>query len=113
MFELPPFRTKAIATLAGIAFVILYLAKLFDPTKPFPKTVPSALLLALFVCEWVAICFGTLCSQSFRNWLYEPVPNLEQQLEKLVPVLLIVGIITTMVAGSLVYRAWEIAQIGS
>jgi hypothetical protein len=110
---LPPFRLEAIATLAGIALVIMMVSRLFDPTKPFPDTVPSALLMALFISEWVAIFFGTLFSESFRNWLYEPAPDRNQQLEKIVPALFLGGIATTIGAGYFVYRAWEIAQVGS
>jgi threonine/homoserine/homoserine lactone efflux protein len=107
---LPPFRIEAFATLAFIALIIFSLIQLFDPTKPFPKTVPSALLMALFISEWVVIFFGTLFSESFRNWLYEPAPDLNQQLEKIVPALFFGGIVTTIGAGYFVYRAWELLR---
>ena len=99
MVTLPPFRIQALAVLVGLTIVIFILCSLVDPGKPFPKTVSSALLLALFISEWTFISFGSVFSRSVRSWLYEPSPTLEEELEKVLPACLLAGTISMGMAG--------------
>ena len=111
MITLPPFRIQALAVLVGLTIVIFILCSLVDPGKPFPKTVSSALLLALFISEWTFISFGSVFSRSVRSWLYEPSPTLEEELEKVLPACLLAGTISMGMASYYVYRAWELSQL--
>lgn len=107
MLKLPSIRGEALAVLVGTSVLIFILTSFANGSGgPVPKTSSAALLVALFVFQWVFLCFGTLFSVKIRNWFFEPSPELEQA----VPGFWICGVLSFGMVVNLLHRAWELFQ---
>jgi hypothetical protein len=106
MFQLPPFETEAIVVLLSVGISLMLGARIANGSGGVLKTVSAALLLALVATGFFIVCVGSLCSASFRNWLYES----PQAAEESALGLLVGSGISALFIAHLLYHAWELFQ---
>jgi hypothetical protein len=76
------------------------------PGNPKPNTVASAVFLAAALLEGLAVCWGSLFSETIRNWIFEP----SEELEESALGLFVGGVITTILIIHVLHRIWELSQ---
>lgn len=103
---LPPFKTKSLIIIGVVWSSLLLLSRWLNGSGGAPKTVESALLLALSSISLSAIFWGSLFFASIRNLIFEPSkPEVMEDLS-----LFCAGGITALMAVYSLQRAWELLQ---
>lgn len=103
---LPPFKTKSLIIIGVVWSSLLLLSRWLNGSGGAPKTVESALLLALSSIGLSAIFWGSLSFASIRKLIFEPSkPEVIGNLS-----LLCAGGIAALMAVYSSQQAWELLQ---